>query len=95
MSKSQGKREIMKAKQARVAFSRYLALQEAAGLDKVMMFCLFAFVNKELLMVFVGRREGDSQERVDNFRKKESILWKQILEKAEEDVLKSIAEQVT
>lgn len=46
-------------------------------------------------MVFVGRREGDSQERVDNFRKKESILWKQILEKAEEDVLKSIAEQVT
>ena len=42
-----------------------------------MVFCLsvcllsFAFINKEGLMVSVGRTEGASQERVDYFRKKE------------------------
>lgn len=38
-----------------------------------MVFCFFVFMYKEVLTVYVGRREGANQERVDNFRKKKVL----------------------
>lgn len=59
---------------SKVGKGRFCELFSSKGscrtVGKVMVFCLFVFINKAVLIVFVGRREEVSQERVGNFRKK-------------------------